>query len=223
MSRSRYRLLLGSLAFLSVVPAVGCSDKGDTGGGYSEALRTYEFAVNAEGTKIAEFGVPEYVKGLGAIGAEGGKENETQVLVAVVSEVRETATASGERLCTAFKVPAKEAGLGSDAEKRLETARDDTRRILRDQVITAVINQIAAAPAEERDKLLERMGINSTTLQSGRILDSSGKAAIPTRGTQQCEDYERWLLTTGKSLQSVGDGLTARAREAVRDCETKTR
>ena len=157
--------------------------------------------MTAEARKLAEAEAPAILEELAAVGTEGGEENDARALFAVMSKFREQGTAAGETLCKAFKLQAQEAGSGKTGDERLDQARRDTRRILRDTMIRGMLSQIAPSP-DGSDKYFELLGVSTTSpdgaqlqgaaaLQTLGLLDSAGKIVIPERGTQQYEDYER--------------------------------
>lgn len=109
-----------------------------------------------------------------------------------------------------------------------------TRKILRDTMGSALINQVVAAPPDGRETLFNQIGVvaistdgrqltGTEALQSLGLLDASGKAAIPPRGTQQYEDFERWLLKEGegKGFAFTTGGLIGKTVVVVSDCKTE--
>jgi hypothetical protein len=224
LSLSVVLLLIGVL-----VPAA-CSTSGGSGD-YEPAFRKYEQVVMSEAQKLAAVEPAAYIQELSAVGTEGGKANETQALFAVMGKFKEQGTASGDTLCNAFKVHAEKAGSGKNRDERLDNAREQTRKILRDTISSALISQVVAAPPDRRETLFIQLGVLATSadgkqligadaLQSLGFLDTSGKLAIPPGGTQQYEDFERWLLKEGKGLSSAAGGLIGKTVEVVGDCKT---
>jgi hypothetical protein len=230
MSALRRRSVLHILVFLSSV-TVACSSSGGNGD-YEPALREYEQVVMTESEKLAAVVTPALIQEFSAVGTEGGQANDTQALFGVISKFRDQGTASGETMCTAFKRQAEKAGSGKSRDDRLANAREQTRKTLLDTMSSALINQVVAAPPERQTTLFNQLGVLTTStdgrqltgteaLQTLGLLDASGKAALPTRGTQQYEDFERWLLAEGKGFSTAAGGLIGKTVDVVDDCKTE--
>lgn len=226
-----HRRVYHVLLIAGVTVTAACSSNGGSND-YDSAFREYEQVVMTEAEKLAAVVTPALIQEFSAVGTEGGKANDTQALFGVISRFRDQGTASGETLSNAFKVQAEEAGSGKRRDERLDTARDQTRKILRDTMSSALINQVIAAPPERRETLFNQLGVlaastdgrqltGTEALQTLGLLDASGKAAIPTRDTQQYEDFERWLLAEGKGFSTAAGGLIGKTVDVVDDCKAE--
>ncbi len=226
------RLFRCALVLLGLTLPVSCSNSGG-GGDFDEARQEYERTTTREAAKFADAAAPSFVQELAAIGTEGGKPNEVQVLLAARASLKGPGSTLGETLCGAFQRVADAAGSGKSADERLDETRQATARILRDDMIRSVLAQVLATPTETQNRLFDLLGVAATSadgsqlrgtaaLESRALLQDSNTIAIPARGTQEYEDFERWLLGDGKGLRTIADGLSGTPREAVNDCKAKT-
>ena len=199
------RSIFYALLYMVVAVAAGCSSSGG-GGDFDEARQEYEHTTTREAAKFADAAAPSFVQELAAIGTERGKPNEVQVLLAARDSLKGPGSALGEALCSAFQRVADAAGSGKSADERLDENRQATARILRDEMIRSVLAQVLATPSETQNRLFDLLGVAATSadgsqlrgtaaLESRALLQQgSNTITVPARGTQEYEDFERWLL-----------------------------
>ena len=233
MFKSVPRLLSFAPVLIGLTLPVSCSSSGGGGRDFDEARQEYEQTTSREAAKFADAAAPSFVQDLAAIGTDGGKANEVQVLLAARDSLKGPGSALGEILCGAFKRVADAAGSGKSADERLDETRRVTARILRDDMIRSVLAQVLATPGETQTRLFDSLGVLATTADGSQLRGTaalenrtllqqgSNTITVPARGTQEYEDFERWLLGDGKGLRTHADGLSGTPREAVNDCETK--
>jgi hypothetical protein len=232
MLKSVPRLLSYAPVLIGLTLPVSCSSSGG-GGDFDEARQEYEQTATQEATKFADAAAPSFVQQLATIGTEGGKPNEVQVLLEARASLKGPGSALGDTLCSAFRRVADVAGSGKSADERLDETRKTTARILRDDMIRSLLAQVLATPSETQNRLFDLLGVVATSADGSQLrgtaaLDNkallqqgSNAIAVPARGTQEYEDFERWLLGDGQGLRTNADGLSGTPREAVNDCEAK--
>ncbi|MGH9195991.1 MAG: hypothetical protein ACRD1T_09655 [Acidimicrobiia bacterium] len=207
------------VAALAIFGIVGCS--GDSGGsGFAEAQKTYEQEATERADTLAGLMADAYVEQISS-GVSG--------LDTVAEQFEGQVSGLNEFLCDRVEVLAKDAGSGDTKASRLDDVRVATEEIVQDAVAGALLDKALSAPAEQRDQILDGLGVESAApdgtalrgtaaLQDVGLLDGQGRLTIPKRKTDEHIRYERWAFGEARSFGGTVGKLIAGTRTTIEQC-----
>lgn len=210
------RLIYVALAILGIV---GCA--GESGGsGFAEARQTYEQEASERADTLAGLMADAYV---------GQASSGVPSLNTVAEQFEGQVSGLNEFLCDRVEVLAKQAGSGDTRASRLDDVRVATEEIVQDAVAGALLEKALSAPAEQRDQLLDGLGVEGSApdgtalrgtaaLQDVGLLDGQGRLKIPERETDAHIRYERWAFGEARSFGGSVSKLIAGTRAKLEQC-----
>lgn len=212
----RFRMIQVALATFGIAACSG----GNDGSGYGEARKTYEQEATARADTFAGPIAAAYVEKI---------LSGVPALDAVAAQSEDEVSGLNEFLCDRVEVLAKEAGSGDTKRSRLDDVRVATEEIVQDAVVGALLETALSAPAEQRDQLLDGLGVEgaapdgtelrgTAALQDVGLLDGQGGLTIPERGTDEHIRYERWAFGEARSFSGIVSKLIGGTRTKIEQC-----
>jgi hypothetical protein len=209
----------GVLAFgLAVVLFAGCSGT-ESGSGYAEARQAYQQSATKRTDDVAGPIAVAYVERLASGPSDEAffKQFDGQLLLLTDS------------LCADIEDLRGKAGSGKAKTARLDELRVASEDLVRDRFVTALLGRILSASPEQREELLNTVGVKATAtdgaeipgsaaLKEVNLLDSQGQIAIPARGTNEYVRYERWLSSQARGFGGINSKLMGDTREEIERC-----
>jgi hypothetical protein len=214
---------LSRLAY-ALIPILLAACSGGSGGdgdsSFTDAQRTYEESTARRTAEVAGTLTAASVEQL----ASGASVNES-----FAKQFQGEISNFTIFLCDQIKALGNRAGSGDTKTKRLDNVRVASEELVRDGFARALLEKVLALPAEQRETLLDALGLKATStdsaelpgtqaLKNAGLLDAQGQIAIPQRGTDQYTRYERWLQEEAPGLAGTISILSGNARAEIDRC-----
>jgi hypothetical protein len=199
----------------------GCSG-GSSDSEYKEALKAYEESAVNRTDEVAGTIAAAYVEQLAS---------SPSVDDSFLNKFDGDITGLTDFLCDQIKGLRAKAGSGKRKDERLDDVRVSSEDLVKDGFARALLGRVVAAPAEQRDQLLDALGVKDTAsdgaelrgtaaLQSVGLLDGQNRVAIPELRTDQHVRYERWLHEDAAGFGGITSRLMGNARAEIDRCSS---
>lgn len=213
---------------LAILLLPACSGDGGGGGSvaddeFSTTLAAYEQAISDKAKTLADSLGAVYVDKIGA--------GEADPVPAVLDQLEGEVAEFNDFLCQRLQTLSNAAGSGDSKQKRMSEAGAVSEQIVRDAVIAALLNRALAAPPEQRDQLLDLLGVEAigpdgselkgtAALQDAGLMGAEDSVTIPERGSSKYTQYLDWFGHEARGLS--GPDVIKRINDRIRECTSET-